>query len=148
MTTGSLAATEAERRFLCKQTRWWNSTGGGSHGKLAAGVNPTTKGIGAVKSGDGGLKFKTEWHDLDQENWNYIKENKIDPVTGRPPPPICSPETVALLGRSVGSGALGEVQAARNAGQGWLWRNKLMIAGGVCFVYVVLARLLQDTENL
>lgn len=149
MTTGSIAATEAERRFLAKQTRWWNSTGGGSQGKLAAGVNPTTKGIGAVKSGDGGLKFKTEWHDIDMENWNYIKENKIDPVTGRPPPsPTCSPETTALLGRSVGSGALGEVQAARNASQGWLRRNKWMIAGGVFFVYIVLARLLQDTGNL
>lgn len=149
MTTGSISATDAERRFLAKQTRWWNSTGGGSFGKLAPGANPTTKGIGAVKAGDEGLKFRTEWSELDVENWKYITENKIDTATGRLPAATnCSPETAALLGRSVGSGTLGEVQAARNAGQGWLRRNKWTVFGVLLFSYVVLARLLQDSENL
>jgi ubiquitin-conjugating enzyme E2 J2 len=148
MTTGSVSATEADRRYLAKQTRWWNSTGGGSHSKLNAGVNPTSKGIGAIKAGDGGIKFRTEWPDLDEDNWRWMNENKIDHLTGKPPVAACSPETAALGKRPGGSGALGEVQAARNAGESWLRRNKYLLGGLLIFGYVILARLLGDQESL
>ena len=148
MTTGSISATEAERKHAARQTRWWNSTGGGSEGKLAAGVNASTKGIGAIKSGDGGVKFKAEWPELDEENRKWMTENNIDFRTGKPPA-SCNPEASALKKRPSVSGAgLGEVQAARNAGQSWLRRNKWMLGGMLVFGYVLLARLLGDQDSL
>jgi ubiquitin-conjugating enzyme E2 J2 len=69
MTTGSVGANEAERKWAAGRTRWWNST------------------RGAVVEGG---------------------------------------------------------QAAREAGQGWLRRNKLLVAGAVIFTYVLIARLLGE----
>ncbi|KFZ18203.1 hypothetical protein V502_04229 [Pseudogymnoascus sp. VKM F-4520 (FW-2644)] len=57
MTTGSVAATEAERKWTTARTRWWNSTGGGSSTRLLPGM-PVPKGNGAIKAGDGGAKFR------------------------------------------------------------------------------------------
>ena len=148
MTTGSVHATEAERKYFAKQTRWWNSTGGGSQGRLAAGVNASTKGIGAVKAGDGGIKFRTEWPELDEENRKWMADNNIDVATGRPPP-SCSPEASALGKRpSVSGPRLGEVQAARDAGQSWLRRNKWILGGLLIFGYVLIARILGDQDSL
>lgn len=148
MTTGSIHGTEAERKFLARQTRWWNSTGGGSQGKLAAGINASTKGIGAVKLGDGGVKFKAEWPELDEENQKWMKDNQIDLATGKPPL-NCSPDAAALGKRPGVSGArLGEVQAARDAGQSWLRRNRWILGGVLIFGYVLIARLLGDQESL
>ena len=147
MTTGSISATENERKYLARQTRWWNSTGGGSQNKLSPGVNPSTKGIGAIRAGDGGVKFRTEWSELDQENWKYINDNKIDHVTGKPPP-ACSPETTALGRRPGGSGALGDVHAARDAGESWIRRHKWILGGALIFAYVLLARVLGEQESL
>jgi hypothetical protein len=115
-------------------------------------VNATTRGIGAIKAGDGGVKFRAEWPELDAANWVWMTERRIDPVTGqqRPDPNApCSPEAAALRRRPTGSGmGLGAVveggQAARDAGQSWVRRNKLLIGGMVLVGYVLLARLFAE----
>jgi ubiquitin-conjugating enzyme E2 J2 len=154
MTTGSVHATDAERRWAAARTRWWNSTGGGTHTRLASGLNPSTRGIGAVKAGDGGVKFSAEWPGLHRENWAWIKENGIDDVTGELIPEAgvpenkCSAEVAALRRGPSGSGVVGAVvgggQAAREAGQGWMRRHKLLIGVMLVVGYVLLARLLGD----
>ena len=50
MTTGSVSASEAERKYHAARSRWWNSTGGGSQGKGGQ--------KGNIKAGDGGLMKK------------------------------------------------------------------------------------------
>jgi ubiquitin-conjugating enzyme E2 J2 len=151
MTTGSVSATEAERKWAAARSRWWNSTGGGSSTRTIPGI-PVQKG-NALKAGDGGAKFRTQWPELDKENWKWMEENKIDPATGEryqePGTKTCSPQAAALGRRPSGSGAtLGAVvgggQAARNAGQSWLRRNKLLVAGAVIFTYVLIARILGE----
>ena len=158
MTTGSVHATDAERRWAAGRTRWWNSTGGGTSSRAVPGVIATTKGVGAVKAGDGGVKFRAEWAELDEENWKWMKANRIDPATGTalpdpsaPASSSCSPETAALRRRLGGSATgLGAVveggQAARNAGQSWIRRNKYMVGGLIVIGYVLLARLLGENR--
>lgn len=149
MTTGSVGANEAERKWAAGRTRWWNSTGGGSQTR-----NGTVQ-KGNIKAGDGGAKFRAEWPEMDKENWKWMEDNKIDPATGEkipePGAPACSPTAAALGRRPSGSApTLGAVveggQAARDAGQGWLRRNKLMVAGAVIFTYVLIARLLGEGD--
>ncbi|KAL2149211.1 hypothetical protein VTH82DRAFT_8559 [Thermothelomyces myriococcoides] len=144
MTTGSVSASEAERKYLAARSRWWNSTGGGSHLKPEHGA-----GKGNIKAGDGGAKFRSEWPELDQENWKWMQENKIDPATGNKivesGGPTCGPQ----LGIAAKSGnqthtVVDTVIQQRDAGQGWLFRNKLLLAGAVIFVYVLIARILGE----
>lgn len=156
MTTGSVSATEQERRLFAEQTRWWNSTGGGSTPKTIAGLSGSNAhGKGNVKAGDGGAKFKKEWPELDEENWKLVKERRIDPQTGRfvpdPNATSCAPGTDALRRRASGSGTLGAVveggQNARIAGQGWLGQHKLLVGLGLVVLYVVIARILGDSTS-
>lgn len=159
MTTGSVSASDSERRLYAARSRWWNSTGGGSYANVAPGVNATSKGINNIKAGDGGLKFRTEWPELDQENWKWMKENRIDVATGQvmPDPNAttttnCSPETSALRRRPNGSGPrLGAVmeggQVAREAGQSWIRRHKFWVGLAVVFGYAILARLFRDIQG-
>lgn len=152
MTTGSVSATEAERRVLSARSRWWNSTGGGTHISSTQGVTPTSRGINNVKAGDGGLKFRTEWPELDGENWKWLKENRIDTATGQLRPDHngkCSPETSALRRRPNGSApGLGAVMegghAAREVGHTWIQRNKFWVGLAVLFGYALVSRLAQD----
>jgi ubiquitin-conjugating enzyme E2 J2 len=143
MTTGSISSTEAERKFLAARSRWWNSTGGGSH--LKAG-GPANK--GNIKAGDGGAKFKSEWPEVDAENWKWMRENKVDPATGNRTDlggPSCGPQ----LGIAAGSGhqahaVVDAVIQQRDAGQGFLLRNKLFLAGALIFFYALVARVLGE----
>ncbi|KAK4690253.1 ubiquitin-conjugating enzyme E2 J2, partial [Lecanoromycetidae sp. Uapishka_2] len=106
MTTGSLGAGESERKWLAARSRWWNSTGGGSSTNPVKGNIATVKGVGAVKAGDGGVKFRAEWPELDEENWKWMRDNNVDAATGKvlPPPEgegeasnvACSPKVAAL----------------------------------------------------
>jgi ubiquitin-conjugating enzyme E2 J2 len=151
MTTGSVGATEAERKWAASRSRWWNSTGGGSWVEGGKGVPR-----GNVKAGDGGVKFKTEWPELDKENWKWMKDNRIDPHTGNviPDPTATSGvgtcgSGMAQLKRPSGSQAVvGAVveggRAVGEEGRGWLRSNKLLVAGAVIFTYVLVARLLSD----
>jgi ubiquitin-conjugating enzyme E2 J2 len=158
MTTGSVSASEAERRVLAARSRWWNSTGGGSHISATPGVTPTARGINNVKAGDGGFKFRSEWPELDQENWQWMRENRIDTNTGQliPDPNSsvtkCSPETSALRRRpnasAPGLGAVMEGgQVAREAGQSWARRNKIWIGLALIFGYALLTRLVNDVQG-
>jgi ubiquitin-conjugating enzyme E2 J2 len=147
MTTGSVSASEAERRYHAARSRWWNSTGGGSHLKTDNG-----SGKNNIKAGDGGAKFKSEWPEVDQENWKWMRENKIDPATGNKivenGGPSCGPQ----LNIAAGSGhqahaVVDAVIQQRDAGQGWLFQNKLLLAGGIIFIYVLIARLLAEGSS-
>ena len=159
MTAGSIGGTPAERKWLAARSRWWNSTGGGSASKPVPGVQATTKGVANIKAGDGGVKFRAEWPDEDAENWKWIKDNRVDPLTGKilPDPDgqsiQCSPEAAALR-RVLGGGSSGVGgvvqggQAARDAGQGWIGRNKYWLLAGAVLVYLVMTRLLADSDDL
>lgn len=143
MTTGSVGATETERKWAAGRSRWWNSTGGGSASKTPAGK-------GNVKAGDGGAKFKQEWPELHAQNMAWMKENDIDLATGNSknqPAAACGP-TAALRRPSGSAGPIGAVveggQVARDAGGSWLRNNKLLLAGAVIFTYVLVARLLGE----
>ncbi|KAL8725294.1 MAG: hypothetical protein Q9166_007443 [cf. Caloplaca sp. 2 TL-2023] len=159
MTTGSVRASETERKFLAARTRWWNSTGGGSRkekdaktGSTNKGVVATTKGIGAVKAGDGGVKFRAEWPELDEDNWKWMKEHGVDPATGNLIPvedgsaaKACSKEVAALARGPNGSGSgfgavVGGGQALQDAGNGWLRRNKWLVIGMAAVAVVLLNR--------
>jgi len=161
MTTGSVRASAAERRVFAARSRWWNSTGGGSSSRsipgLSSGANPqqpssNTKGVGAIKAGDGGAKFRGEWPTLDADNWVYMRDRRIDPASGQVvpepgqmQPQSCTPAANALRRRMTGSNSgavVGGAQVARDAGQSWLSRNKFYIAIGLIFSYVIVARIL------
>ncbi|KAL8986688.1 MAG: hypothetical protein Q9177_004038 [Variospora cf. flavescens] len=158
MTTGSVRASESERRYLAARTRWWNSTGGGSrkeHGGSAnKGVVATTKGVGAVKAGDGGVKFRAEWAELDEANWKWMEEHSVDPATGNLiqkegeeglGAASCSKEVAALARGPNGTGSgLGSVMggghALQDVGNGWLRRHKVLLIGMVVVGLVLLNR--------
>lgn len=143
ITTGSISASTEERKMLAARSRWWNSTGGGSHDSARVAQK------GNVKAGDGGKKFRAEWPDEDAENWKWMRENHVDVVTGQRPIAAgasCGPQLGGGIGGS-GHQAQAVVDAVvqqREAGRGWMARNKLLVAGGVIFVYVLIARLLGE----
>lgn len=159
MTTGSVRASEHERRYLAARTRWWNSTGGGSRkeqfskgGGNNKGVVASAKGIGAVKAGDGGVKFRAEWGELDEENWKWMEEHRVDPATGNLIPSegeggqgmACSKEVAALARGPNGSGfgsVVGGGQALQDAGNGWVRRHKVLVFGMVVVGIVLLNRI-------
>lgn len=159
MTTGSVRATDHERKLFAARTRWWNSTGGGTSSRTIPGItsvqSSNTRGNGGIKAGDGGVKFRKEWPEMDEENWKILKEKRIDPVSGMTAPPEsshgpCSPEAAALRRRRPGGSATGVGavvqggQVARDVGQSWLGRNKWRIVFGAFFSYILIARMLGE----
>lgn len=156
MTTGSVAASDMDRKVFASRSRWWNSTGGGSSQRTIPGISTTGsngKGFGAIKAGDGGKKFKEEWPELDEENWKWMEQGKIDPATGRSVnmSSTCAPEASALGRRPQGSGTgVGAVvqggHAARDEAQGWLGRYKWHAIIASFFTYIVVARILGEAR--
>ncbi|KAL6718441.1 Ubiquitin-conjugating enzyme E2 6 [Lecanora helva] len=154
MTTGSLARSESERKWLAARSRWWNSTGGGSSTNPVKGNVGVLKGVGAVRAGDGGVKFRAEWEEEDRENWEWMKRNRIDAATGQVAPEgeeasgNCSPEVAALRRGPGGTGmGLGDKgRAAREAGQGWLGRNKIWVAAAVVFGWALMMRWVESGD--
>lgn len=155
MTTGSLGACDAERKWLAARSRWWNSTGGGSVKTPVKGNTATVKGVGAVKAGDGGVKFRAEWPELDEENWKWMKEHRIDATTGKilasseiengTTGAACSPEVAALKRGPGGTTGLGDAgRAAREAGQSWVRRNKVLVVGMVVIGYALIVKLMGE----
>lgn len=150
MTTGSVRASEQERKLFAQRTRWWNSTGGGS--KQTTTHSSNSRGIGGIKAGDGGAKFRLEWPEVDEENLKWMKERRIDPATGLLRPaqsssqPHCSPEVAGLRRRPGASATVvhDAAQIARDAGQGWLSRNKWKMVLGAMMMYILVARVLGD----
>ena len=149
MTTGSLGQSESERKWLAARSRWWNSTGGGSSTNPVKGNTATVKGVGAVKAGDGGVKFRAEWPDLDVENWAWMRKNRIDAATGQvlsdpegtPSTASCSPEVAALRrGPSGAAGLENARRAAREAGQSWIGRHKFLTVCSIVIGFTLLMR--------
>ncbi|KAL6865675.1 Ubiquitin-conjugating enzyme E2 6 [Amphichorda felina] len=123
MTTGSISSSSAERQYLAARSRWWNSTGGGSHSS----GNTANKG----NSKEGSVKFRSEWPEVDAENWEWMKTNNIDPATGRrmggDKESPCGPQ-LSIAGSS-GHQAQAVVDAVvqqRDAGRGWVSRHRLL----------------------
>ncbi|KAI2477351.1 Ubiquitin-conjugating enzyme E2 6 [Pyrenophora tritici-repentis] len=150
MTTGSVRASEAERKLFAQRTRWWNSTGGGT--KSSGSANTGGSQAGNIRAGDGGSKFRHEWPEVDEENLKWMKEKNIDPATGLPRPkptpsqPACSPDVSGLRRRPGTSATVvhDAAQIARDAGQGWLARNRFKIIIGIFLLYILIARVLGD----
>lgn len=150
MTTGSVRASEAERKLFAHRTRWWNSTGGGS--LQATTQSSNTRGVGGIRAGDGGAKFRLEWPDIDAENVKWMGARKIDLATGMShilpasAPPACSPEVAGLRRRPGASATVvhDAAQIARDAGQSWLSRNKFRLGFGLVMMYILVARVLGD----
>lgn len=101
------------------------------------------------------MKFKAEWPELDADNWKWMKDNRIDIATGNQMPdpnavssPNCGPGMAGLRRPSGSQAVVGAVveggRAVGEEGRSWLRRNKLLVAGGVIFTYVLIARLLGD----
>ena len=110
--------------------------------------------MGAVKAGDGGVKFRAEWEDLDAENWTWMRNNRIDARTGQLLPREdaekeseergeCSREVRALRLGPKGTAGLGSrVREGQQVGQSWLRRNQWKIGLGLVFGWVLVMRLL------
>ncbi|RDA90914.1 hypothetical protein CP533_4442, partial [Ophiocordyceps camponoti-saundersi (nom. inval.)] len=142
MTTGSVSTTTAEKKFLAARSRWWNSTGGGSLTR----ANPAQK--GNVKAGDGGAKFRAEWPEIDAENNEWMKKTKVDLATGvrldGDSGSSCGPQlNMGVTSSNQTQAVVDAVVQQRDAGRGWIYRNKLLFAGGVLFVYVLIARIVR-----
>jgi ubiquitin-conjugating enzyme E2 J2 len=141
MTTGSVAASEAERVALAARSRWWNSTGGGT-----ASLEPGSgRRSGALH--DRGEKFRREWPEEHQQNCEWMKKRGIEPSTGcvvpKQEPPatasaMASTSGLSLRGvRSVGSGTSGAVVLK---GESWVRRHRFFVCFAVVVGYVLLAR--------
>jgi ubiquitin-conjugating enzyme E2 J2 len=155
ITTGSINNSEAERKSFASKTRWWNSTGGGSTKKEIPGVSGSNaKGVGNVKAGDGGQKFRKEWAEVDEENWKWMKENRIDPKTGGVVPDpnatatsSCAPGADALRRRvggsanDAGQAVVEGAQQAADLGGSWVARHKMLTGFIALMAYVIVARL-------
>ncbi|KAL3417296.1 ubiquitin-conjugating enzyme [Phlyctema vagabunda] len=146
MTTGSVSGSPSQRKRLAAQSKWWNSTGGGS----------CTKPVvykGNIKAGDGGHSFKTQWPELHKENEAWMKEQAIDLATGTSElqeAQSCS--RTAGLTRPTGSQPVIEAvveggRAAGDAGQSWFRRNRLLVLGSAIFVYVLIARIMGKGDS-
>ncbi|KAF1947671.1 ubiquitin-conjugating enzyme E2 6 [Clathrospora elynae] len=150
MTTGSVRASEQERKLFAQRTRWFNSTGGGT--KQTSTQTLQARGNSNIRAGDGGAKFRLEWPEVDEDNLKWMEKKRIDPATGllRPAPSSsqthCSP-AVSGLGQRPGTSATvvhDAAQIAREAGQGSLSRNKWKIVFGAIMLYILIARALGD----
>ncbi|KAK4619380.1 Ubiquitin-conjugating enzyme E2 6 [Fulvia fulva] len=156
MTTGSVSAKPEERSVFAANTRWWNSTGGGSttrtlgsgavneEKRLGGGSN---RGFGAIKAGDGGKRFKEQFPELDEENWKWMEQEKIDPQTGQKIGAVAVEADAQELETAIRRKKVPAARAPAEVQQSWLLRNRWWIVGGVVFAYVVAARLLRDQQE-
>lgn len=161
MTTGSVKATDAERKHFASRTRWWNSTGGGSTKRTLEGQasvesraqqNVNRTGFGAIKAGDGGQRFKEQWPEIDEENWKWIESERIDPQTGQSlasHPNLTPEEVAAATKRAEELVAHNERrrETAEAEGQSWIAKNKWYIVAAALFAYVLAARALGDQKQ-
>ncbi|KAG0639861.1 ubiquitin-conjugating enzyme/RWD-like protein, partial [Tuber brumale] len=169
MTTGSISATDRERRILAARSRWWNSTGGGS-GVLdpisgivvpncAPGAGVGTGGSrGGVGNGDLGRKFRGEWKDVDAENWRWLKAKNFNLASGliSAPPSASARSSTGAAGtdtegvrRRQRSGSIGNTGTAGAAGVvvrrggGWFERHRVLVGIVFLIVWALLARSLE-----
>lgn len=113
-----------------------------------------SRGFGAIKAGDGGKRFKEQWPEIDEENWKWMRDEKIDPQTGKNSISVIKEADDGLVRRTMTeaqSAALrgGNVarQAATAVPESFMARNKYYLVGCALFAYVIAARLLKDQEG-
>jgi ubiquitin-conjugating enzyme E2 J2 len=147
MTTGSISASERERKVLAQNSRWWNSTGGGSGVRLDDGrvVHAGTIIAGRKTGlGDAGKRFRQEWKEVDDENWAWMKEKGIDPLTGTAVEVVPMQTEAEGVRRRVqpvlGSGGPQQAAVVVARGEGWLRRHRVVVGLVVVVGYVLLAR--------
>jgi len=147
MTTGSISASESQRKQLAFMSRWWNSTGGGL---------PVGSSQGKIGAGDGGARFKNDWADIDRENWTWMINNQVDIKTGRislpPPKQIAgdmqqpggdvSSKTGAVANSMIANNTR-NLQIARN-GQSWIGRNKFYVITAIVVAWVAIGRMFTE----
>ena len=147
-----------------------SGSGSGGRGKGRDRAHGMT-GNGAIKAGDGGKKFRSEWPELDAENWRWMKETSIDVMTGAVLP---KPETESKVDPSSGRAGNGlssscapadtaaailaegrhRLPGSAGAGAGeadirsWLARNKYTIGAVLLFSYVIVARMMEADGGL
>lgn len=107
-----------------------------------------------MKAGDGGVKFRAEWPELDAENWEWMGKNRVDAATGQVLPDAeggaeranCSPEMAALRrGPGATAPGLGDAsRAAREAGRGWISRHKVLVVAMVLIGWALAMRWVQS----
>lgn len=125
---------------------------------------PTGRGVGW---GDMGKRFRDEWPDVDAENWKWIQDKRINPVTGivmplQAPGGVQGGEGQARRGAAevngvgnnpmrrraaVGAGSVPAGTAAAGAvvktGETWVRRHKVLVGAIVLLLYVFLARVFE-----
>jgi len=149
-TMGSIGASERERKLLAQNSRWWNSTGGGSAVRLsngsivhAAAMMPDWK----AELGDAGEWFRSEWPGDDFENWMWINRNKIDVLSGCIPVAAEVEEQAVVRERAApaaGILASGGPGPGAARGEGWLKRHRLVVGLVVMVGYVLLSRAIES----
>lgn len=169
MTTGSISATEAERKLLAQRSRWWNCSGGGSGvldlptGQVLPNTGnsgPTGRGVGW---GDMGKRFRSEWPDVDHENWDWVHEKRINAATGIVMP-VASAANAAGVHRNAGGRGVGGVNGRETSlgkrqtqgttsvptagvvvkrGESWARRHKVLVGAIVLLVYVFVVRVFE-----
>ncbi|KAL1583084.1 hypothetical protein WHR41_08274 [Cladosporium halotolerans] len=157
MTTGSVSASEAERKLFASRTRWWNSTGGGSTKRTLSGQPAETQaqqggnktGFGAIKAGDGGQRFKEQWPEVDEENWKWMESERINPQTGKSlglHQQTTNQSGAAAANKSNTAVAGGGRETVNAVEQSWISKNKWYIVAAALFAYVLAARALGDQK--
>ncbi|KAF2457859.1 ubiquitin-conjugating enzyme/RWD-like protein [Lineolata rhizophorae] len=116
MTTGSVRVSDHDRRLFAARSRWWNSTGGGSNTSPPPPPSSGAARVGAIRAGDGGAKFRSEWPDLDTENWGWMRARGIDPATGLVVPGASDSGSGSGSGSSGVGGSGGSSGAGQNNG--------------------------------
>jgi len=146
-TAGSINASESVRKMLAQRSRIWNSTGGGivvrrPDGTIVpAGTEVSPERLGF---GDAGTRFRSEWPEVDVENWKWCDSNKINFKRRGIPVAADTGEQAVARKRAdptVGTLASGRPGLAAARGEEWLRRYPLAVGlmAVVCFMLLAKA---------
>lgn len=126
-----------------------------------SGCGPTGRGVGW---GDMGNRFRSEWPEVDRENWELVQEKRINPATGIVMPvaaATAAPGVSRNLGGRGGGGVNGQETSVRRRptasgpastaaagvvvkrGESWARRHKVLVGAIVLLVYVFVVRVLE-----
>jgi len=148
-TTGSINASERERKMLAQKSRMWNSTGGGIVLRRPDGtIVPAETEVSAARVGlgDAGQGFRSQWPDADVENWKLYKSNKINVMTGGIPVAADPGQQAVVRKRAApaaGILASGRPGPGAARGEGWLRRYPLVVGLMVVAGLVLVARVIE-----
>jgi len=146
-TTGSISASERVRMRLAQNSRLWNSTGGGSVVRRPDGtIVPAETVMPGRKVGlsDGGKWFRSEWPEVDVENWKWCDGNKVL-SRGIPVAADAGEPAVVRKRAAPAAGILASGRPARGAsrGEGWLRRYPHVVGLTVVVGLVLVARVIE-----